>query len=51
MNSEINIYCDESCHLEHDHIEVMVIGALSCPKHETQKVFKRIREIKMKIGE
>lgn len=50
MNSDINIYCDESCHLEHDHIKVMVLGALSCPKNETKQVFKRIREIKVSHG-
>jgi hypothetical protein len=26
-----NVYCDESCHLEHDHIPVMAWGAVSCP--------------------
>jgi hypothetical protein len=27
----IKIYCDESCHLENDHIPVMVLGAVTCP--------------------
>jgi len=44
--SEFNIYCDESCHLEHDGHRVMVFGALSCPKELAYSVFQRIREIK-----
>src|SRR4030042_1894203 len=46
--TEFNIYCDESCYLENDHIKVMILGALTCPKGLTQSVFKRIREIKIK---
>lgn len=43
-----NIYCDESCHLEHDNIPVMVLGAISCSKLHRKKVFKDIDEIKFK---
>ena len=43
-----NIYCDESCHLEHDNIPVMVLGAISCEKKHRKKVFKEIGEIKIK---
>ena len=28
----INIYCDESCHLEHDDSDIMVLGGISCDK-------------------
>lgn len=28
-----NLYCDESCHLEHDHIPVMAWGAGLLPGH------------------
>ena len=31
MNNTYNVYCDESCHLEHDHQPVMVLGAVWCP--------------------
>jgi len=31
MRDTYNIYCDESCHLEHDGIPTMVIGAVWCP--------------------
>ncbi len=26
-----NVYCDESCHLQHDNIPVMAWGAVYCP--------------------
>ena len=43
---EYNIYCDESCHLENDNINVMVLGAIWCAKEKKQEISKRIREIK-----
>lgn len=45
---EINIYCDESCHLQNDGQKVMVWGGVICPHNKTKEVFKRIREIKKK---
>lgn len=44
--AEINIYCDESNHLETDK-KPMVLGALYCPREKAQLVNKRIREIKV----
>lgn len=46
----INIYCDESCHLPNDKIDVMVLGAISCPSEEKEKVYSDIRKIKDKYG-
>lgn len=46
--NECNIYCDESCHLPHDNSDLMVIGAISCPKSKTEYINKAIREIKQK---
>lgn len=43
--SEINIYCDESNHLETDG-RPMVLGALHCPRSKTVAANRRIREIK-----
>lgn len=48
--SEFNIYCDESCHLEHDRQPAMVLGALQCPRDKTREVADRIREIKLEHG-
>ncbi len=48
--SEINIYCDESCHLPHDGIDLMVIGGISCPKDKVRDINVQIRKIKEKHG-
>lgn len=47
---DYNIYCDESCHLEHDGINVMVLGAVWCPHNCVRKVNERIRQIKHRNG-
>ncbi len=47
MSASFNIYCDESCHLEHDHQRVMVLGAVTCPLDAAPAVAARIREIKL----
>ena len=41
-----NVYCDESCHLEHDDIPVMALGALSCPEKEVANVAEAARALK-----
>ncbi|MFL5384203.1 MAG: DUF3800 domain-containing protein [Longimicrobiaceae bacterium] len=46
----INLYCDESCHLENDRIPVMVLGALACPTPASRWVADRLREIKRRHG-
>lgn len=45
-----NIYCDESCHLEHDGINDMVLGAIWCPQEKIREINKRIQEIKARHG-
>jgi hypothetical protein len=45
-----NIYCDESCHLEHDGFGVMVMGALYSTKQAARSVSKRLRELKQEHG-
>jgi len=50
MNDLINIYCDESCHLEHDQIPVMVIGAVWCPSNAVRKISLDLKNIKKKHG-
>ena len=44
------IYCDESCHLKNDGEDIMVLGAIWCPKDESNAIFHEIREIKIKHG-
>lgn len=48
MRNEINIYCDESCHLQNDDEHVMVLGAIYCPLSKKDDIFQRISEIKKK---
>lgn len=50
MNRLYNVYCDESCHLEHDGINDMVIGAVWCDQDRVKEVNSKIREIKKRHG-
>ncbi len=45
---EYNVYCDESCHLEHDTSPVMVLGGVYLPEEKIEEVNERIKEIKNK---
>ena len=45
-----NIYCDESCHIQHDGNDIMVIGGVFCSKKSAKKINKEIRKIKEKYG-
>lgn len=46
----INIYCDESCHLENDRQPLMVLGAVWCLERKTREISVRLREIKETHG-
>jgi hypothetical protein len=50
MSQTFNIYCDESCHLEHDGMPVMVLGAVWCPLNKAHEIAAHIREIKWGHG-
>lgn len=43
-----NVYCDESCHLEHDRKQVMLLGCVWCPKSAVRKISMDLRKIKAK---
>lgn len=45
---EYNVYCDESCYLEHDESNAMAIGCVWCPKDKVKDINTRIKEIKNK---
>lgn len=49
-SNEINIYCDESCHLLNDKNKVMVIGGIICPDKYKKEIFKKIRDLKAKYN-
>jgi hypothetical protein len=50
MSASFNIYLDESCHLEHDHSSVMVLGAVWCLTDKYREVTNRIGEIRAAHG-
>jgi hypothetical protein len=45
-----NVYCDESCHLENDQQQVMVLGAIWCPAEKVREINVQLREIKIQHG-
>ena len=45
-----NVYCDETCHLENDGINDMILGATWCPQEKLKEINHRIREIKRRNG-
>ena len=46
--SVYKIFCDESCHLEHDHADIMVLGALFCSAEKAIELSKAIKQLKEK---
>lgn len=49
-NIQINAYADESCHLEHDKIEFMVLGCIYCLKKDVNYISQKIKNIKIKYN-
>ena len=48
--TEINVYCDESCHLPNDRCTAMSLGAIWVPKEEVRRTALDIRRIKRSFG-
>ena len=48
MADVINLYCDESCHLEHDGLPVMGFGAVRCPAENLATVTHALAALKEK---
>jgi Protein of unknown function (DUF3800) len=46
----INLYCDESGHLENDQVAVMVLGVVTCPRADVSRVARDLRAIKQQHG-
>lgn len=46
----INIYCDESCHLQYDDSEIMLLGSIACDKKNVKRISREIRKIKKDYG-
>lgn len=45
-----NIYCDESCHLEHDNQKYMILGGIICEKSARNRVKREINDLKKKYN-
>lgn len=43
---EYNVYCDETCHLEHDNNPIMVIGCVYCKKDKSKDINDSIKRLK-----
>lgn len=50
MSQTYNIYCDESCHLEHDRQPSMALGAIWCPASHRGMLGRRIKDLKRDFG-
>lgn len=50
MNEIINIYSDESCHLEHDNQKNTILGATYCHRESAEIISRKIKEIKIHHG-
>ena len=50
MSQIVNIYCDESCHLESDSSECMVVGAIWCRVEAVPDISRRLRELRDRHG-
>lgn len=50
LSEHFNVYCDESCHLEYDRQQVMVLGAVWCPSEKAHEISTRLHEIKIRYG-
>ncbi|WP_421718228.1 DUF3800 domain-containing protein [Algiphilus sp.] len=46
MTSPVNIYCDESCHLENDSQGIMLLGAVWCPQNEVARLSREVQDMK-----
>ena len=47
---EYNIYCDESCHLENDLSDIMLLGAVQCQKKDVKRIANKIKYLKKEYG-
>lgn len=46
MSELIHVYCDESCHLEHDRASSMALGAIWCPASHRAQLGRQIKALR-----
>lgn len=44
------IYCDESCYLKNDNLDIMILGGILCPKAQKNIINKKIEQLKLSHG-
>ena len=45
-SSHNKLFCDESCHLEHDSSDVMVLGTICCPEERVEAINRQIKNLR-----
>lgn len=50
MTKIFNVYCDESCHLQNDKQNALVLGAVWVEKQYTSEIFQELKALKEKHG-
>ena len=50
VNQVHRIYCDESCHMQHDGADIMVLGALTCSAETAIAITKHIKWLRHEHG-
>jgi hypothetical protein len=50
MSNVVNVYCDESAHLEHDGIKAMALGAVWCSHDVRGALSRHVQGLKIKHG-
>lgn len=45
-SNSYKLFCDESCHLEHDNSNVMVLGTICCPEASVDKINRQIKTLR-----
>jgi hypothetical protein len=50
MSELIHVYCDESCHLENDQSNAMVVGAIWCNASHRTSLSRKVKELKKTFG-
>lgn len=47
FDPDFKIFCDESCHLEHDGINLMALGALCCDAGKVEEIISDIKKLRV----
>jgi hypothetical protein len=40
------LFCNESCHLEHDNSNIMVLGTICCPEEHVEAINRQIKTLR-----